>query len=377
MELTRNVSGKLLHCGYTTGSCAAAAAKAAALLLLTGDAPREVEIETRDGRITLCVLEAKLSDGAAACAVRKDGGDDIDATDGALICARVVGIPSGVEITGGEGVGRVTRPGLDQPVGEAAINSTPRRMIEREVGSVLKELGCAGGVSVCIYVPGGAELAKRTYNPHMGIEGGISIIGTTGIVEPMSNRALIETVRLETRQLAAQGKTDVWFTPGNYGEKFAADTLGLSPDGRVICSNFIGEALDAAAEYGFKRVLIVGHIGKLVKLGIGAMNTHSASGDGRMETLTACALEAGGGLSLLRGIMGSVTTDAALELTARDGLLEGTLSVLGKRIETCLSRHVPEGMETGYVCFTNAGEPHVLMQSGNAEELMDIWRIKA
>jgi cobalt-precorrin-5B (C1)-methyltransferase len=378
MELMRSVNGKLLRCGYTTGACAAAAAKAAGTMLLIGAPVNRISIGTPKGvALTLDVLDIRQAADYASCAVRKDSGDDPDVTDGALIYARVERSEHGITIDGGEGVGRVTRPGLDQPVGAAAINSIPREMITRELCETAEKYGYEGGFSVVIYIPGGEELAKRTFNPRLGIEGGISVIGTTGIVEPMSNQAMADTLRLELRQLGAAGVRDVLLTPGNYGEIFARELLGLSMDGHVTCSNFIGDAIDGAVELGFMRILLVGHIGKLVKLGLGITNTHSSFGDGRMETLLACALEAGAELSLLKGISHSVTTDAALALIWDAGLLERTMTELGKRIDFCLSRRVPEGVTIGYLCFTNAQPLRgVLTKSANADELLNIWRIK-
>ncbi|MEL7607982.1 MAG: cobalt-precorrin-5B (C(1))-methyltransferase CbiD [Bacillota bacterium] len=369
-------AGKKLRCGVTTGSCAAAAAKAATLMLLCSQSVPSVELTTPKGiALTLDVADAVWDSACASCAVKKDAGDDPDATDGVLVYASVRKTPGGIRIDGGEGVGRVTKPGLDQPVGAAAINSVPRRMIEDEADSVCRRCGYEGGLSVVISIPGGEALAKRTFNPRMGVEGGLSVIGTTGIVEPMSNRALIDTIHLELRQLKARGVRDVLLTPGNYGESFAREALGLSLAEHVSCSNFIGDAIDAALENGFERMLFVGHIGKLVKLGIGMTNTHSGNGDGRVETLLACALEAGADIFLLRAILGSVSTDAALVLLDQAGLLRAAMLALGARIDDCLRRRVPGPVAIGYVCYTNfAGIAGVLAQSGNAEELMQIWR---
>jgi cobalt-precorrin-5B (C1)-methyltransferase len=351
IEEFRNVNGKLLRRGYTTGSCAAAAAKAAALNLLSGTAPARVTITLPRGEYLTLDVES-CAEGTAA--VRKFSGDDPDVTDGMLIYASLTLTDSGVRIDGGEGVGRVTEPGLDQPVGAAAINSTPRRMIEQALSEAAKEFGYSGGFEVIVSVPGGAEIAARTFNPRMGIRGGISIIGTTGIVEPMSNKAIADTVRVELSRLKAAGnRAQLLLTPGNYGETFARETLRLSTDCHVNCSNCIGEAIDAAVELGFRDILLVGHIGKLVKLGIGITNTHSAFGDGRIETLTACALEAGAELETLRGISACVTADAALELLHGAGKLDAAMAVLERRISDTLRRIVPDGVELGYVCFSN------------------------
>lgn len=375
MENLKLVNRKLLRYGYTTGSCAAAAAKAAAYMLLTGEVIRCISLKTPKGTtLTLDILDAELNSNSACCAVKKDSGDDPDVTNGILVCAHVTKTPHSILIEGGNGVGRVTKPGLDQPVGAAAINSIPRRMIIEGVQEVCDRLGYSGGIAVTISIPEGEALAKRTFNPRMGIEGGISVIGTTGIVEPMSNQALMDTIRLELRQLRSTGTAKVLLTPGNYGERFITDTLKLSSR-PVLCSNFIGETIDAAIELGFTHILLVGHIGKLVKLGIDVTNTHSAFGDGRMETLMACGLEAGANIPLLKGILACVTTDGALELIHNEGLLHQTMAVLEQRIEACLARRIPDGITAGYVMFTNAGEyAGVLSQSRNAQELMNLWR---
>ena len=246
--------GKRLRCGYTTGTCAALAAAGAARLLLGGRAPESVTLTTPGGLpVTAAPRYCRMAGETACCAVEKDGGDDIDATHGALIEARVErAAQPGVVIDGGPGVGRVTKPGLDQPVGAAAINRVPRRMIEQAVRAVCDALNWDGGLRVTICVPEGAALAKKTFNPQLGIEGGISILGTSGIVEPMSMQALIDTVALSLRQARAQGAARVLLTPGNYGVDFLREQ-GLDAAGAPVvkCSNFIGDALDEAAALGF------------------------------------------------------------------------------------------------------------------------------
>lgn len=378
MEFIRNVKGKLLRCGYTTGSCAAAAAKAAAIMLLNNTPLDCVSITTPKGMVlTLDVADALLTDDYASCAVRKDSGDDPDVTNGILVYARIEKRTHGITIDGGRGVGRVTKPGLDQPVGLAAINSIPREMITKELYELAEYYGYEGGFLVIISIPGGEELARRTFNPRLGIEGGLSIIGTTGIVEPMSNQALTDTIYLELKQLQATGTRDVLLTPGNYGEAFARESLNLAMTNHVTCSNFIGDAIDGAVELGFRRILLVGHIGKLVKLGIGITNTHSSWGDGRMETLLACALEAGAHLPLLKDVSQSVTTDAALALISEAGLLKATMNELGERIHTCLIQRVPSDVTIGFLCFTKAPPlSGLLTKSINADELIEIWRVK-
>lgn len=374
----RSIGGKLLRCGYTTGSCAAAAAKAATAMLLSGTPTETVSISLPNGeQLTLSVLQQETHADFSTCAVQKNSGDDPDVTDGMLIFAHVSKTGHGVSIDGGAGIGRVTKAGLDQHAGVAAINTVPRQMIASSVLEACREHHYAGGIHVVISAPEGEQLAKRTFNARLGILGGISIIGTTGIVEPMSNKALIDTIRLELRQLSAQGVRAVLLTPGNYGEAFATEALKLSLRAHIACSNFIGDTIDAAAELGFEQILLVGHIGKLVKLGIGMTNTHSSNGDGRMETLLACALEAGAPLELLQQIYGCISTDAALALLFEAGLLPQTMKILGARIDACLSRRVPGNVTIGFLCFTNAeGFGGILAQSENAEDLLPLWRDK-
>ena len=370
-------AGKTMRCGYTTGSCAAGAARAAAEMLLTGRIVGTVELDTPKGiRLTLEIVNPEIGEGFARCAVQKDSGDDPDITNGILVYAEARRIRQGIDIDGGEGVGRVTRPGLDQPVGAAAINSTPRRMIAEQVSQVCAACGYEGGIGIVISIPDGEALAKKTFNPRIGIEGGISVIGTTGIVEPMSNAALVDTIRLELSVLAASGAKGVLLCPGNYGETFAREALGLDISRHVSTSNFIGDAIEAAVGAGFARILLVGHIGKLVKLGIGMSNTHSANGDGRMETLIACALACGGELPLLRKLLNCVTTDAALEALDEAGLTGPVMAVLARRIQDGLARRVPAGVEIGFICFTNAeGRQGVLCESENARALAKEWEI--
>lgn len=374
--VTKN--GKRMRCGYTTGACAAGAAGAATWMLLTGQIVDSVQLDTPKGiGLTLDIVEPVIGDGFAGCAVQKDSGDDPDVTNGILVYATVHKTDVGITIEGGTGVGRVTKAGLDQPVGAAAINSVPRQMIKRQVQDACDRAGFTGGIYVEISIPQGVELAHRTFNPRIGIEGGISVLGTTGIVEPMSNEALVDTIKVELNVLAASGAKSVLLCPGNYGEDFARDVLKLSMKQQVSTSNFIGDAVQAAISTGFERILLVGHVGKLVKLGIGMTNTHSRNGDGRMETLIACALCCGADVSILKEILNCVTTDAALDALDRAGRLNETMEILGHRIQATLERWTPTTVEIGFICFTNSEHRRgVLTQSANAEMLMRTWKIE-
>ena len=233
-----NVGTKRMRCGYTTGTCAAAASRAAAELLVRGELVPAVTVSTPAGIDVLVEIEEHESgDGWAQCAVQKDSGDDPDVTNGALVYARVEFCDEpGVHVDGGIGVGRVTREGLDQPVGAAAINSTPRRMIAEQLEEVLAQAaGAQQGLLSVISIPAGVELAAKTFNPRLGIEGGISVLGTSGVVRPMSEDALISSIELEMRTLRARGVEDLLVVPGNYGRDFACGQLQLNMDEAVSC----------------------------------------------------------------------------------------------------------------------------------------------
>ena len=362
-------SGKMLRCGYTTGSCAAAAAKAAATVLLTGEKISTVELLTPKGiTLTLDVASAEIGENYAKCAVKKDSGDDPDITNGILVFAAVSKAKTGVSIAGGEGIGKVTKPGLDQPVGEYAINSVPRKMITAAVSEAAKKCGYAGGFAVEISIPGGGELAKKTYNPRLGIEGGISVIGTSGIIEPMSNAALVDTIRTEVKMRKAEGHENLFFTLGNYSENFIARSMPFDIDKSVKCSNFIGEAIDTALEHGFRGILIIGHIGKLVKLGAGIMNTHSAQADGRMDVLVTCGVLAGADTGTLRRLPDCATVDAALDILDEAGYTQRTLEILAERAGYYLAAKVKGAANIAAVMFSDKHD--ILVKTAGADELL-------
>ena len=374
LELYIPVGRQKLRCGYTTGTCAAAAAAGAAARLLTGETLPAVRIATPAGvAVEAELLQHAAGEGWAACAVRKDGGDDPDVTDGALIFTRVERTDTpGIIIDGGEGVGRVTLPGLDQPVGEAAINSTPRRMIAEQLESAAAKAGYTGGLRAVISVPEGEALGKRTFNPRLGIAGGISILGTSGIVKPMSEAALLDSLYLEMDQRRAAGTEDLLLTPGNYGESFAREVLGLNLDRWCMCSNYLGAAIDHAAGAGFRSVLVVGHLGKLIKAAAGCMNTHSKTADARRETLTAHAALAGADGALLRALFDSPTTDAGVELLKQAGLLGPVMASIGEALDGQLKRRAGEGLTIEALFFSN--QYGILGKTPGAERLLALHR---
>ena len=360
-----------LRLGFTTGTCAALAARAAAEMLLSGRTVGNAILATPKGIVVETpVFETARGGGSVRCAVRKDAGDDPDITAGILVYAEVsTAAQPGIAVDGGEGVGRVTRPGLDQPVGAAAINSVPRRMITEAVQDVCDSLFYEGGLSVIISIPDGARLAARTFNPKLGIEGGLSVLGTSGIVEPMSTQALIDTIGLELRALAAAGHRSVVLTPGNYGERFLKEQPFLKDAPTVKCSNYIGDALDFAVFYEYTRILFVGHLGKLVKLAGGIMNTHSSAADCRMELLTAHAALMGAGAETAAALMGAVSTDACADILEGRGLLEPVMSSLLTKIQEQLSRRTGERAAVGAVVFSN--QHGLLGRTETAVELIE------
>ena len=320
----------------------------------------------------------RLSGEGAECAIRKDGGDDVDVTTGLPVIAGVALRPelSGeVRIHGGEGVGRVTKPGLDQPVGEAAINHVPRAMIKEALEKEAESAGYAGGFDVTISIEGGAETAKRTFNPHMGVEGGLSVLGTSGIVEPMSQQAILDTIQLEMGQAALRAGSPrrLILAPGNYGLDYLHEKMPALKNIPVVkTSNFIGDTMDMAAASHFEQVVLVGHIGKLVKLAGGVMNTHSRTADCRTELLCAHAALCGASRDVCAALMNAATTDACMEILDKAEMREPVLSSLLDAIQLHLDRRAAGAFRVGAVLFSNQYGP--LGQTRTAKELLDEWK---
>ena len=353
---------KKMRYGFTTGSCAAAATKAAAYMLLSGRQKNTITIETPKGiPYTADVLEITRGEKAVQCAVRKDGGDDPDITSGALIYAevsltdhtRTQATDTRIHIDGGIGVGRVTKPGLDQPVGNAAINHVPREMIAKEVLEVCDLMDYKGNLQVIISVPEGEAIAKQTFNPRLGIVGGISILGTSGIVEPMSNQALLDTIRVELNQRRAEGFDYIAVAPGNYGLDFMKKAYGYDLDKSVKCSNFIGVTIDMAVECGFTRMLLTGHIGKLIKVAGGIMNTHSKEADCRMELLSAFAIHEGAGADVAAKILDCVATEEAVRLLREAGKQQEVMDYAMERIMFYLNKRAGGRMQIDCIMYDN------------------------
>lgn len=373
-------SKKELRKGFTTGSCGAAAAKAALYMLLTGSVKEEIEIITPGGAVFRTEVKDIFREGnRVRCAVVKDGGDDPDVTTGLHVTAEVRAEERTdgtleIQIEGGPGVGRVTLPGLDQLVGNAAINRVPRQMIEKELSEVAELMDFRGRIRVILSVPGGEAAAERTFNPRLGIEGGISILGTTGIVEPMSTRAILDTIRVELNQRKALGDRIAAISPGNYGLNFMKETYGYDLNRSVKCSNYVGDTVDMVREMGFRGMLLTGHIGKLIKVSGGIMNTHSKEGDARMELLAAGVIRAGGSTDTLRGILNCRVTEEAL------GIIQGeSPALLRKSMESVMDRILyylrkRAGEELPVECILYSNEFGLLAASPGAMDMLEELR---
>ena len=389
---------KKLRWGYTTGTCAAAASLAAAVMLLRGRRMEQVSLTTPKGvRLDLEVEEMETGENCVCCGVRKDAGDDPDVTDGLMVysqvrlpdadsggagdareagddrnaCGDYVYEKDGLRLilSGGVGVGRVTKCGLSCEVGKAAINPVPRQMIFEQVAGVCRESGFKGVLSIEIRVPEALKVADKTFNSRLGIQGGISILGTSGMVEPMSETALLDTIRLELRQRIRKGEKNLLVTPGNYGENFVGTVLGLGLGQAVKCSNFIGSTIDMAVEEGAESILLIGHGGKLIKLAAGIMNTHSSWADGRMEILAAHGAACGAKRELVEQIMEAVTVDEGLRLLeTEDGLREQVMKRVMARLEQYVKRRAGGRLRAEVIVFTN--ERGILGSTTGADDML-------
>jgi len=361
------VNGKKLRKGFTTGTCATAATAAAISMILNQDIEEKVTVSTANGvEVTMDIKAPSFGELTASAAVEKDGGDDADATHGLLIYSTVTLLPDSndIEIDGGEGVGRVTQKGLKCDVGMAAINPTPRAMIEKTARQLL---GPNCGAKIIISVPGGEETAKLTYNSRLGIVGGISILGTTGIVNPMSEESWKASITIELTMLYNQGYRSVVLAPGNYGEDFATNVLGIPPHRIVNMSNFVGHVLKEVQRIGFTRVLMVGHMGKFVKVAGGIFSTHSKDSDARMEIIMANLALLGAPVELLEKVDQCITTDAAgtlIEEYHYEEVYQVLVDKMKFRSERLLRNRKPEvsidvvtfGTEAGYLASTQTLE---------------------
>lgn len=395
--------GKQLRSGYTTGTCASAAARAAAVFLLTGNTPPKVRVCLGNGSLAEFAPEYRgffhewMEEGGSWCRVKKDAGDDPDVTDKVWVyagvfpisrerfeelCVRGKGYVSkdypGIYLNGGPGIGVALKKGLSCPVGHYAINPVPRQVIMKAVASARKETGYKGKLEIRVAVPSGISLADKTFNPKLGIQGGISILGTTGVVEPMSEQALVETIRLDIRIRAAAGEKVLLLTPGNYGEAFLEENMGVALGRAVKCSNFIGDAVEMAVEEGFERLLLAGHVGKLIKVTGGVRNTHSRYGDRRMELMEKLAEQVcrdrkdSQKYRLFQEIRGANTTEEAVGRLKAEGLAQEVLTCGAKRVQEQVLLWGRGRLKAQVIMFSSAHQ--VIGKTGQTERFLQLWR---
>ncbi len=413
---------KKLRLGITTGTCSAAAAQAATMQLLLGVESHAVTLRTPKGMtVSVPVYLLESDDRRASYKVIKDSGDDPDVTNGTDVCVTVeyaqqsasaetdgsvgtrgnknVSVETGgnteirtrsseqeskdrayafvsesypyLTLDGGIGVGRVTKEGLEQEVGQAAINRVPRQMIFEAVADVCEKANVSESLHITVWMPEGEALAKRTFNPKLGIEGGLSVLGTSGILEPMSEQAIVATIETEIRQLHAVGEEKILVTPGNYGQAYASEYLGLDLAKSVKSSNYIGDTIDLAISYGMKDFLLVGNIGKLVKLAAGIFNTHSKVADGRGEIFAVHAAMAGVDAKVVQEIYDCINTDRMLDVLEREGLREVVMQSILAAIEKHVAGRVGDTMRFGVVVFSE--KYGYLGQTKNSDMVLDMF----
>lgn len=396
MEEYVYIDGKKYRRGYTTGSCAAAAAKAASHMLLTKKKLETVNIDTPKGiPLFLKVENIDIGEKYVECSIKKDGGDDIDATHGIDIYARAevtdsfvtidtyneksLDYTEGIVLCGGKGVGIVTKKGLSVEVGQAAINPTPVKMIKSEVIKVIgqdieKSLGKNKVLKITIFVPQGEEIAKKTFNPKLGIVGGISIIGTTGIVEPMSDEGWKKSISIELQMKKEQGLDKIILVPGNHGEQFIKEKLELDTKYVVRTSNFIGYIIKEAQRMGYKKIFMAGHIGKFIKLSAGIFNTHSRVADARSEILVSNLALMKAPYSILEEISKCLTAEEAVDIIIRNDY-EDLFNIISNKCRDRIIQHLNEDKrEIDVEVMIFSMDKTLLGKSNNADLLVEEFR---
>ncbi len=376
------IDGKKYKRGYTTGSCATAASKAATYMLLTKMKIETINIDTPKGiPLTLDVQNISLNNDYVECSIKKDGGDDIDATHTMDIYAKAEIIDrendEDIIVCGGYGIGVVTKKGLSVEVGKAAINPTPMKMINYEVRKVIGDdisstLGEDKSLKITISAPKGEEIAKKTFNPRLGIIGGISIIGTTGIVEPMSDEGWKKSLSIELKMKKEQGLDKIILVPGNHGEQFIREKLNLDMKYLVRTSNFIGYMLKEAQRMGYKKILMAGHIGKFIKLSAGIFNTHSKVADARSEILISNLALMKAPYELLEKINECLTAEEAVEVINENNYTEFYDKVSNKCRYKVKQYLGDDDTEVEVIMFSM--DKTLLGKSDNTDSLVEVFR---
>lgn len=332
-------NGKKLHYGFTTGSCAAAASKAACMMLFEKKRIKKVFIDTPKGwELELVINDIEIKDNYVKCSVMKDAGDDPDVTDKIKVFAKAKIIKGeNIEITAGKGIGIVTKRGLSVEAGKPAINPVPMNMIINEINKIKPK---GKGVKIELSVPDGEKIAEKTFNSKLGISGGISIIGTTGIVEPISDNAIIETISLHLSVLKNEGINRVVFVPGNYGEKFIIENYNIDKKYIIKIGNFIKESFEKANFHGIKNILLAGHISKLIKIAGGIYNTHSRIADARLEILSSNYSYFTDDIAVIKKIMKSNTVEEALDLIKNNEFYKFISEKIKKKCRELLKNNI-------------------------------------
>jgi cobalt-precorrin-5B (C1)-methyltransferase len=382
MEEYVYIDGKKYRRGYTTGSCAAGAAKAATYMLLTKKRIDNINIDTPKGiPLTLKIENINICDDYIECSIEKDGGDDIDATHTMHIYARAELVKrqgkENILVCGGEGIGVVTRKGLSVEVGKHAINPVPMKMINNEVSKVIGSdtsdtLGNDTVLKITIFAPRGQEISKKTFNPRLGIVGGISILGTTGIVEPMSDEGWKKSLSIELKMKRVQGLDKIILVPGNHGEQFIRENLNLDMKYVIRTSNFIGYMLKEAQRMGYKKILMVGHIGKFIKLSAGIFNTHSKIADARSEILVSNLALMKAPYEFLEKISECLTAEEAVEIIDNSDYKE-FYDLVSNKCKFKVKQYLGDD-EIDVEIMMFSMDKTLLGQSDNADSLVEVFR---
>lgn len=407
MEEYVYIDGKKYRRGYTTGSCATGASKAAVYMLITKNRINTINIDTPKGiPLLLKVDNINISDTFVECSIKKDGGDDIDATHTMDIYARAEIVAKNdknkgyltlkdidslstnseckselykfIRVYGGTGIGVVTKKGLSVDIGKPAINPTPLKMINHEIRKLIGDnfesiLGNDKVLKITIFAPQGETVAKKTFNSRLGIVGGISIIGTTGIVEPMSDDGWKKSLSIELQMKKEQGLDKIILVPGNHGEQFIREKLNLDIKYVVRVSNFIGYMIKEAQRIGYKKILMAGHIGKFIKVSAGIFNTHSKVADARSEILVANLALMGARYEFLNKINQCVTTEEAVELINNSEYRE-VYNILSNKCRERVKQYLNEDsddIDVEVIIFSM--DKSLLGKSDNTDDLVEVF----